>query len=97
VSKFDLTKEKLNRLAKLARLAVTESEGQDLRGQLTKVIDFFDQIQALDTDGVEPLITPAEIEDRFRDDAPESSSTAEEMVANAPSRQGSLFKVPPVV
>lgn len=58
---------------------------------------FFDKISNLPTDGIEPLVTPTEIENFWREDKNENNYTPEEMVANAPSKQGSLFKVPPVV
>ena len=61
------------------------------------VIQHFEKISQVDTKGVEPLITPVEIEAFWREDEAKQSFTADEMTANAPARAGNLFKVPPVV
>jgi aspartyl-tRNA(Asn)/glutamyl-tRNA(Gln) amidotransferase subunit C len=84
-------------IAKLSRLKIEEGQAQEFADQLTKIMGFFDKISTLSTEGIEPLITPTEIENFWREDKNEDNFSSEEMVANAPSRQGSLFKVPPVV
>lgn len=93
--KIDLST--IQHIAKLSRLDINESQAQEYADQLTKIMGFFDKISSLPTKGVEPLITPTEIESFWRDDKEEKNYSSDEMVANAPSRQGSLFKVPPVV
>ena len=97
MSNIKLDLKTVQNIAKLSRLQVNESQALEYAEQLTKIMGFFDKISALPTEGVEPLITPTEIEHFWREDKAENLYTAEEMVANAPSRQGSLFKVPPVV
>lgn len=87
----------IEHIAKLARLDVTAEEAQEYSAQLSKALGFFEQISKVDTKGVEPLITPTEIEAYWRVDEPKSEFTAEEITANAPDRMGNLFKVPPVV
>lgn len=87
----------IEHIAKLARLDVTAEEAQEYSAQLSKALGFFEQISKVDTKGVEPLITPTEIEAYWREDEPKSEFTAEEITANAPDRMGNLFKVPPVV
>ncbi|MEN0057775.1 MAG: Asp-tRNA(Asn)/Glu-tRNA(Gln) amidotransferase subunit GatC [Bdellovibrio sp.] len=92
-----IDKKTIEHIAKLARLHVTESEAQEYSTQLAKALGHFEQISKIDTTGVEPLITPTEIEACWREDQAEQNYTAEEMTSNAPSRAGNLFKVPPVV
>jgi aspartyl-tRNA(Asn)/glutamyl-tRNA(Gln) amidotransferase subunit C len=87
----------IQHIAKLARLDINEVQAQEYSNQLTKIMGFFDKISTLSTVGVEPLVTPTDIEIFWREDKPEKNYSSDEMVANAPSRQGSLFKVPPVV
>lgn len=87
----------IQHIAKLSRLHVNETQAQQFAEQLTKIMGFFDKVSALSTEGIEPLVTPTDIENFWRDDKVENDYTAEEMVANAPARQGTLFKVPPVV
>ena len=87
----------IQHMAKLSRLDVSENQAQEYAGQLNKIMGFFDKISTLPTENVEPLVTPTEIENFWREDVSESKFTSEEMVENAPAKQGSLFKVPPVV
>lgn len=90
-------KDVIQKIAHLARLNLTADEAAELSDQLSKVISHFDEISALDTVGIEPLVTPSHIEYSTREDAAKQTFTAEEMTANAPDKQGNLFKVPPVV
>lgn len=84
-------------VAKLARLSLNEKEAQDLTDQLSKALTYFDQISKVHTQGVEPLITPVEIEMSWREDKVKSADTAEDILKNAPERTGNLFTVPPVI
>ena len=97
MSDLKLDLKTIQHIAKLSRLHVDEKQASAYAEQLTKIMGFFDKISAVPTDGVEPLITPTEIEMFWREDQNKNNYTAEEMVSNAPARQGSLFKVPPVV
>ena len=92
-----IDKKTIEHIAKLARLHVTEAEAAEYSQQLEKVLANFEQIAKVDTAGIEPMITPTEIEAYWREDQPKHDFTPEEMTANAPSRAGNLFKVPPVV
>ena len=87
----------IQHIAKLARLYVTAEEAEVYGDQLTKVLSHFQNISSIDTSGIEPLVTPCEIEIHLRQDVVKKENTAEEMVANAPEKAGNLFKVPPVV
>ena len=87
----------IQHIAKLARLHVTAEEAKVYGDQLTKVLSHFQNISSIDTSGIEPLVTPSEIEVYLRQDVVKKENTAEEMVANAPEKAGNLFKVPPVV
>lgn len=84
-------------IAKLARLYVTEGEAKQYSEHLSNVLKYFEQISKVKTDGIEPLVTPSEIEDFWREDKAKKELTAEEIVANAPQKTGNLFTVPPVV
>lgn len=84
-------------VAHLARLKISEEEAQSIAQQLSKVLNHFEEISKINTDGIEPLVTPSEIESYWRPDEQKHEYSAEEMVANAPDRAGHLFKVPPVV
>lgn len=94
-SKFN--KDVIQKIANLARLHLTSEQANEYSEQLSKIILHFDEISSINTEGVEPLITPSEIEYTLREDCVQQTYHAEDMVANAPDKQGNLFKVPPVV
>ena len=88
---------KIEHIAKLARLKINPDNVQQYSDQLTKVLNHFDQISKIDTTGVEPLVTPTEIEIFHRNDVAIKNFDVEKLMENAPDRSGNLFKVPPVV
>lgn len=87
----------IQHIAKLARLEIREEEFAQYSNELSKALGYFQQISAVATEGVEPLVTPSEIQAFWREDEARQELTAEELTANAPERLGNLFKVPPVV
>jgi len=87
----------LNKIAKLAKLELSANEQSQFSSQLSKALGYFEQISKINTNEVEPMRTPTEIESYWREDRVENPYTAEEMLANAPDKAGNLFKVPPVV
>lgn len=90
-------KKTIHHIAKLARLEINDEQANQYSTQLSSALGYFEQISKLDTEGVEPLITPIEIENFWREDVAAQEHKAEEILANAPSKTGHLFKVPPVV
>lgn len=89
--------ETLKKMAHLSRLELSEAESNQLGKDLGKVLNFFNQIAEVDTKGVQPMVTPVEIENFLREDEKNNEIKTEDIMANAPSRAGNLFKVPPVV
>lgn len=87
----------IEHIAKLAKLKISEHEAKQYAEQLSKSLEYFDQISQVDVTGIEPLVTPSEIEFFFREDVAEKNISSDELVANAPEKMGHLFKVPPVV
>ena len=60
--------------------------------QLSAILDYVDQLQQVNTDGVEPLAHPLPIHNVFRDDEPAPSLPVDEALANAPDRQRRLLR-----
>lgn len=87
----------IEHVAKLARLRITAEEAKEYGEQLAKVLSHFEQISNIDTNDIEPLVTPSEIEFYVRSDEAKHETTTEEILSNAPDKAGNLFKVPPVV
>lgn len=92
-----MDKSTVEKIAKLARIQLTDSETENFSQQLTKALNYFEQISKINTENVEPLVTPNEIETSWRADEVKQVLSVEEIVANAPDKTGNLFKVPPVV
>ena len=92
-----IDQDKIRHIAKLAKLELTEEEAQQFSLQLSKALNYFEQISGVETRGVEPMITPSEIESIWREDVAHKDISTEELVQNAPHKTGNLFTVPPVV
>lgn len=100
-----LTKESVENVAKLARLKLSEEEISDAREQLSAVLQSFEQIAKIDTDGIAPLITPTEMASTLREDNPKPNAShpgadtllVDKILESAPEKSGRLFRVPPVV
>jgi len=92
-----LTTEQVRHVAKLARLKCSEEEITTFTRQLGDVLDYFAQLEQLDTSGVEPLAHCLPIENVFRADKVGESLSNDEALANAPQRDGEFFAVPKVL
>jgi aspartyl-tRNA(Asn)/glutamyl-tRNA(Gln) amidotransferase subunit C len=92
-----IDKKTISQIAKLSRIEINEDEANKYSKDLSKVLDYFDQISKIDTKNIDPMTTPVENEYFWREDQAKSDYSPEEMLQNAPDRAGNLFKVPPVV
>jgi len=94
---MSLTAEQVRWVAHLSRLQLSEAELQTMTPQLASILGYVDQLQKIDTSGVEPLVHPLEQANIFRDDVLRPSLSPAEALANAPERLGNLFQVPAVL
>ncbi len=92
-----LKKEAVQHIAKLARLTLTDDEANAYTTQLSAILDSFNEISKINTNNIEPLITPIDMVMQLRPDGAEKHGTTEELLESAPARSGNLYKVPPVV
>ncbi len=83
-------------IAHLARLRVSDAELQTMARQLSGILDYVQQLQQVNTDGIEPLAHPLPIQNVFRPDEPAPSLPVDEALANAPKRIGPFYGVPAV-
>lgn len=83
-------------VAKLARLSLTEEECQKYSAQLSDIMGFFDELQSVDTAGVEPMSHPIAAVNVLREDVVEQSLPREVLMQNAPLTDGAFFKVPKI-
>ncbi|OGS01003.1 MAG: hypothetical protein A2V88_16695 [Elusimicrobia bacterium RBG_16_66_12] len=87
----------VRRIAKLARLRLTEGEVRLYGGQLTKILDAMAELGTLDTASVPPTTSVLGAVNVMRDDVPRPFEDREALLANAPDRDGPYFKVRKVI
>jgi aspartyl-tRNA(Asn)/glutamyl-tRNA(Gln) amidotransferase subunit C len=92
----------VRRIAHLARIAVAEDEVAHLQGELNAILAFIEQLSEVDCTGVEPMtsVTPMAMTPmamKRREDKVTDGGIAEDVLRNAPAREGSYFLVPKVV
>ena len=84
-------------VAKLARLEVTDGEKEKFTAQLNDILLYIDQLNELDTAGVEPMTHAIAVTNAFREDKVMDSLGTEGALANAPDTRGDFFRVPKVI
>jgi aspartyl-tRNA(Asn)/glutamyl-tRNA(Gln) amidotransferase subunit C len=90
-------RETVKRVARLARIAVSDSEAEKLRGDLNTILGFVEQLNEVDVTGVEPMTAVVAMKMKTRPDVVTEGEAAEAVTANAPTRQEHFFVVPKVV
>jgi aspartyl-tRNA(Asn)/glutamyl-tRNA(Gln) amidotransferase subunit C len=79
-----ITREQVLKIAKLARLELSEAEIENFTGQLGSILDFTEQLNQLDTSAVEPTCFVAPSHDPLREDSEKPSLPREEVLQNGP-------------
>ncbi len=92
-----ISRDEVARLAKLARLALTDAELDSFAGQLDAILDHVSQIQAVDVTGVKPTGNPLTDVNVTRPDVIRPSLTQQEALAEAPSVVDCRFAVPQIL
>ncbi len=87
----------VRRIARLARVAITDKEAKSLKGELSGILDWVEQLNELDTSDVEPMTRVVPITLKKRQDEVTDGEIAEEIVSNAPMSEDDFFVVPKVV
>jgi aspartyl-tRNA(Asn)/glutamyl-tRNA(Gln) amidotransferase subunit C len=91
-----ISREEVLHVADLARLALTEEEIERLGDQLGAILEAVGKVSELDLSGVEPTSHPLELMNVWAADEPRPSLPLEDALANAPEREESFFRVPPM-
>jgi aspartyl-tRNA(Asn)/glutamyl-tRNA(Gln) amidotransferase subunit C len=87
----------VRRIARLARIAVSENEVPHLQGELNAMLAFVEQLSEVDVEGVEPMTSVTPMEMKKRADVINDGDIAEDIVRNAPATENHFFLVPKVV
>ena len=88
-----LSREEVLRIARLARLGVTEEDVDRFREQLSNILENFEILRQVDTEGVPPTAQSIVLQNIMRDDEVTPSLPPEDILANAPRREGECFRV----
>ena len=92
-----LTSDDVKRVAKLARLGLTDVETTETLAQLNSILELVDRMQQIDTDDVAPLAHPLELRQTLRADAVAEINQREKFQAIAPQADDGLYLVPKVI
>lgn len=84
-------------VANLARIELSDSEKETFSAQLENVLGYFDKLNSVNVDNVEPMAHAFPITNVWREDEPTQTFTPEEALKNAPSKRNNQVAVPKVV
>jgi aspartyl-tRNA(Asn)/glutamyl-tRNA(Gln) amidotransferase subunit C len=90
-----IDREQVVHVARLARLALRDEELDRLGGQLNDILAAVGKVAELELEDVPPTSHPLDLANVWADDEPRPSLSTEDALANAPDRDGNLFRVPP--
>ncbi len=94
---MNLTEADIKRIARLARIAVTEQETQTIRGELSNIFQLIETMQAVDTKGIVPMSHSQDMVQRLREDRVTESNQRELFQSIAPQVDAGLYLVPKVI
>lgn len=89
----DITRETVEHLAMLSRIALTEAESETLTTELSKIVDAIAKVGEVAADDVPATSHPVPLENVMRDDVPGETLTLEQVFAGAPAHDGQRFRV----
>ena len=92
-----ITRQEVEHVAKLARLEITDAEKEAFSQQLSAILSYVEQLNTVDTAGVEPTATVVEQTNVFRDDSLRPSLSVDKALSNAPESQDGYFIVPKII
>lgn len=94
---MSLSREEVKKVANLARLEITPEEEANFAIQLSSILDYFEQIEELNTDNVQPMTRAIEVVNITREDKQVTNSERENILNSAPEREDDFFRVPKIM
>ncbi len=94
---MEITNELVDNLANLSKLSFDTEARSEIRNDLQKMVGFIEQLQTVDTNGIEPLLHMGDAVNILRQDMVQGSIQREEALLNAPLADKAFFKVPTVI
>ena len=93
----NISADDVRKVAKLARLDLPEEKIATYTGQLERILDYVDQLQAVDTEGVPATTRAVEVVNVTREDTVVPTDVREQLLDEAPLREGDFFRVPKIL
>jgi len=87
----------IEKVVRLARLELSEEEKKTFGSQLDQILTYMEQLNRLDTTGVEPTSHAIAIQNAFREDETKPSFPREEVLGIGPDQEDGYFKVPRII
>jgi len=94
---MSLSNADVRKVARLARLAMSETEIESARAQLSGIFNLIAEMQAVDTTGIEPMSHAQDVSQRLREDKVTETNQREAFQAIAPQIEAGLYLVPQVI
>ena len=92
-----ITEELFDKIAHLARLEFSDEEKEEMMKDMTRIVDWVEKLEELDTGNVEPLTSMSHEMNVLRKDEPTGHLSRETALQNAPQSENGFFKVPKVI
>lgn len=89
--------EDIQQLAKLARIGIDEGIAEDVAAKISDILTMVEQMQAIDTAGIEPMANPLDAVQRLRPDRVDEENQRNAFQAIAPATEDGLYLVPQVI
>jgi len=87
----------VRKVAQLARLELPEDQIQTYTAQIEEILSYVDQLQEIDTKNVSPTTRAVEVVNSMREDLVEVKCSREDILNQAPNREGDFFRVPKIL
>ena len=92
-----ITSNDVRKVAKLARLEIPDDQVETYTRQLEKILAYVTQLEEVETDDVPPTTRAVEVVNVVREDSVKTSNMREELLNQAPQREGNFFRVPKIL
>ena len=94
---MSVTPSDIEKVALLARLAIAETDLNDVTERFARVLALVNELNTIDTEGVVPMSNPHDMEQRLRADSVTRTNDRDALMATAPAQQDGYFLVPKVI
>ena len=94
---MELTRDEVQRVALLAQLRLMPEELEQFTHQLQNILQYMEKLSELDTSEIKPFTHAVDVSNIFREDIVSNTSNTEAILANAPAKSKTFFRVPKII